>query len=175
MRVPQKKTASVVQQPAAQAPAVQIPAVQISVQQVAVRQMEPRDAAEVALLISELGYERAAEEVLTWIEGLGRDRQTAYVASIDDKVVGWIEVSIACRLQTGPHGLIGGLVVKEGFRGSGIGRRLCEQAEAWTWQQQMDTLRVTSRNTRSDAHRFYLRDGYRQVKTSLVFEKKRPQ
>jgi hypothetical protein len=33
---------------------------------------------------------------------------------------------------------------------------------------------VTSRSTREDAHRFYLRDGYERIKTSAVFEKVLP-
>jgi GNAT superfamily N-acetyltransferase len=56
-------------------------------------------------------------------------------------------------------------------RGAGIGRRLCEQAEAWSRQQGAKKIRVTSRSTREAAHRFYLRDGYRQTKISMVFEK----
>ena len=67
--------------------------------------------------------------------------------------------------------MIGGLVVSDRVRSRGIGRRLCERAEEWTRDQGLETLRVTSRSTREDAHRFYLRDGYREVKTSLVFEK----
>jgi hypothetical protein len=31
---------------------------------------------------------------------------------------------------------------------------------------------VTSLSTREDAHRFYLRDGYSEVKMSRVFEKR---
>jgi len=38
----------------------------------------------------------------------------------------------------------------------------------------MERMRVTSRSTRLDAHRFYLRDGYRALKTSQVFEKDAP-
>jgi GNAT superfamily N-acetyltransferase len=70
--------------------------------------------------------------------------------------------------------MIGGLVVSDRVRSRGIGRRLCRRTEQWTWEQGLDTLRVTSRSTREGAHRFYLRDGYRDVKTSLVFEKQRP-
>lgn len=142
---------------------------------VVVRPIEPRDAQDVALLIKQLGYERPVEAVLRWIERLGseRERQAAYVACVEEEVVGWIEVSIQYRLQATPFALVGGLVVKDGVRGKGIGRHLCEQAEAWSWQQQIETLRVTSRGEREDAHRFYLRNSYRQVKTSLVFEKKR--
>lgn len=141
-----------------------------------VRHIEPRDAEDVVLLIRQLGYERPVQEVLRWIEGVGSDGeiQTAYVACVEEEVVGWIEVSIAHRLQTPPFALIGGLVVKDGFRGRGIGRRLCDQAEAWSWQRQVNTLRVTSRSTREDAHRFYSLAGYQPVKTSLVLEKSRP-
>ena len=142
-----------------------------------VRPIEPRDAAQVALLCVQLGYERTEEEVRNWIMELSScaDRQAAWVAVIEGEVVGWIEVSLTRHLQSPPSAQIGGLVVKEGVRGSGIGRRLCQQAETWTWQQPVASLRVNSRTTRPGAHRFYLRDGYRQIKTSLVFEKHRPQ
>ena len=140
-----------------------------------VRRMEPRDASEVALLIRQLGYDRALDEVLLWIEKMHADgeSQTAFVASLEGEVVGWIEVSIQQRLQSRPFALIGGLVVKDGMRGRGIGQRLCEMADSWCWERQVKTIRVTSRSTRADAHRFYLRSGYRQIKTSLVFEKER--
>lgn len=75
------------------------------------------------------------------------------------------------HLQSKPFALIGGLVVKDGMRGMRIGKKLCEQAEAWAREQGVQTVRVTSRSTRQDAHRFYLREGYSDVKTSRVFEK----
>jgi GNAT superfamily N-acetyltransferase len=77
------------------------------------------------------------------------------------------------HLQSAPFALIGGLVVSHRVRSRGIGRLLCERAEQWTWDQGLHTLRVTSRSTRADAHRFYLRDGYAEIKKSLVFEKLR--
>ena len=100
-------------------------------------------------------------------------RQAAFVACMRDEVVGWIEVSIEHRLQSPPFALIGGLVVKDGLRGKGIGRQLCRAAESWSWDRGVSTVRVTSRSTRTDAHRFYLNDGYESVKVSQVFEKKR--
>ncbi|HEX9197983.1 MAG TPA: GNAT family N-acetyltransferase [Acidobacteriaceae bacterium] len=142
----------------------------------AIRVMERDDAAAVAVLIGQLGYQRSQDSVRGWIEELdGRaNSQAAFVACVEGEVVAWIEVSIERRLQTPPFALIGGLVVKEGARGMGIGRRLCVQAELWGRQRGVETLRVTSRSTRADAHRFYLRDGYREVKMSVVFEKKLP-
>ena len=98
--------------------------------------------------------------------------QAAFVAELADKVIGWIEVSIQHRLQSAPYALIGGLVVKEGFRNRKVGLRLCEQAEAWSWEHGVSVIRVTSRSTRLDAHRFYENNGYRLTKVSQIFEKK---
>jgi len=140
-----------------------------------VRPMEHGDASAVSLLIGQLGYARSPQEVLEWVACLGSaGEQAAFVACLEGEVVGWIEVSIVRRLQTGPFAYVGGLVVKEGLRGHGIGRRLCQHAEDWSWQRAAEKVRVTSRSTRLDAHRFYVHDGYRVVKSSLVFEKNRP-
>ncbi len=97
--------------------------------------------------------------------------QAAFVAERNSEVVGWIEVSLEHRLQYDSRGLIGGLVVRDGLRSLGIGRRLCEVAEQWARRQGVKKMRVTSRIAREDAHRFYLRDGYRQTKISKFFEK----
>jgi PhnO protein len=43
--------------------------------------------------------------------------------------------------------------------------------EEWARSKSIPIVRVRSQIKREDAHRFYLRDGYRKVKTSLVFEK----
>lgn len=142
-----------------------------------IRTIMPQDAEEVSLLSAQLGYVRSAEQIRRWIERLTTkpDReQIAFVATLHGEVVGWIDISIEHRLQSAPFGYIGGLVVKDGLRGHGIGRRLCQHAEAWAWEHSVETVRVTSRSTRADAHRFYLRDGYRELKTSHVFEKTRP-
>lgn len=139
---------------------------------VVIRTMEAGDAESISGLIDQLGYRRTAGEVASWIKSLdGGVAQTALVGCIDGVVVGWIEVSIERRLQSEPFALIGGLVVADGMRGRGIGRLLCRAGEEWARGRGLGVLRVTSRSTRTDAHRFYLRDGYESIKTSMVFEK----
>lgn len=130
----------------------------------------------VSTLVAQLGYQRSPAQIRGWIEELRRAHreQTAFVATFDGEIAGWIEISIERRLQAPPFAFIGGLVVKDGLRNRGIGRQLCACAEAWARERGFETVRVTSRSTRADAHRFYLREGYREVKTSLVFEKSRP-
>jgi len=139
-----------------------------------VRPIEPGDARTVSTLVGQLGYTRSEQEIRDWIAAADASRQAALVACYGGEVAGWIEVSIERHLQSAPFALIGGLVVAEGLRGKGIGRELCRAAEAWAWQHAVEKVRVTSRSTRLDAHRFYTRDGYRVVKTSLIFEKDRP-
>lgn len=140
---------------------------------VTVREVEPNDAEAVSRLVDQLGYQRTPQQVAAWIQAAGEDRQ-AFVACLAGDVAGWVAVSVEQPLQAAAYALIGGLVVKDGLRGHGIGRALCQRAEDWAWARGVQQLRVTSRSTRLDAHRFYLRDGYRQLKTSLVFEKDAP-
>jgi predicted N-acetyltransferase YhbS len=138
-----------------------------------VRVIAPEDAAAVAELSAQLGYEATAaaieERIATLL--LNAENQVALVACVGGDVVGWIEASIVRHLQSEPQALIGGLVVKDGVRGLGVGKRLCAEVEAWTRNKGLTVVRVTSRSTREGAHRFYLREGYRQTKTSAVFEK----
>ena len=142
----------------------------------AIRPIELRDAREVCALIQQLGYERPFEDVAGWIESLAKhaESQAAFVAELANQVIGWIEISIQHRLQSAPYALIGGLVVKEGFRNQKVGLKLCERAEAWCWTTGVAFVRVTSRSTRLDAHRFYENNGYRLTKVSHIFEKGRP-
>jgi len=138
---------------------------------VRVRPMELGDVRAVTELVGQLSYQRTAEDVAAWIAGVQPEIQAAFVACVADEVVGWVEVSMERRLQYAPFALIGGLVVREGMRSLGIGRRLCEEAERWCVDRGAANVRVTSRSTREAAHRFYLRDGYELVKMSMVFEK----
>jgi GNAT superfamily N-acetyltransferase len=146
-----------------------------------IREMELGDAERVAALTGQLGYERTAADIEQRITELdsNRARQAAFVACVGAEIAraeiaGWIEVSIERRLQSPTFALIGGLVVSENNRGQGIGRQLCERAENWSWERGVAKIRVTSRSTRRDAHRFYVQNGYQAVKTSMVFEKKHP-
>ncbi len=138
-----------------------------------VREIALEDAAAVAELSVQLGYEASVAETEERITVLlsNTENQVALVACVDGDVVGWIEASIVRHLQAAPHALIGGLVVKDGVRGLGVGKRLCAEVEAWTKSKGLTLVRVTSRSTREGAHRFYLREGYLQTKTSAVFEK----
>jgi GNAT superfamily N-acetyltransferase len=97
--------------------------------------------------------------------------RVVFVAELDGAIAGWIDAALESHLQSDDTVVIGGLVVKDGFRGHGIGWRLCQEVEAWARTFEVKKIRVRSQTKRSEAHRFYLQRGYEQVKTSAVFEK----
>jgi GNAT superfamily N-acetyltransferase len=144
-------------------------------QKILIRRLTADDAEAAAELSSQLGYPCSAGDLRERIDEMSRaaDRVAfaAVVSGEDGQIVGWIDAAIERHLQSPASAVIGGLVVREDMRGLGVGRRLCLEVENWARSKSIPIVRVRSQIKREDAHRFYLRDGYRQVKTSLVFEK----
>lgn len=142
-------------------------------QQVVTRAIAVEDAEAVAELSGQLGYETSSTKMTDRISSILplRDDHLALVACVGGQVVGWIEAEVARHLQSEPHTVITGLVVQDGARSLGVGSRLCAQVEEWSLERGVPVIRVTSRMTRERAHRFYLREGFVQTKTSGVFEK----
>jgi GNAT superfamily N-acetyltransferase len=138
-----------------------------------IRRLSAEDAEAAAELSGELGYRCTTEDLRERIEELSctADR-VAFAAVLDDQIVGWIDAAMERHLQYAASAVIGGLVVRENTRGLGVGRRLCVEVEEWARSKSIPVVRVRSQIKREDAHRFYLRDGYSKVKTSLVFEKR---
>lgn len=137
-----------------------------------IREIAPTDAEAAAELSVELGYPAGIEEIRERISKVNSSNdRIIYAACTANSVIGWIDVSIIHHLATGAHGEIGGLIVSERYRSSGVGRKLIAQAEQWIAAQGINTVIVRSRMTREAAHRFYLREGYTMIKTSAVFSK----
>jgi GNAT superfamily N-acetyltransferase len=91
------------------------------------------------------------------------------VAVVEGRVAGLAGVTYAWLFHAdAPTARLMSIVVDEGCRGRGVGRRLVEAsiAQARTWG--CDRLELTSRLERSDAHRFYETMGFSQ--TSKKFQ-----
>jgi GNAT superfamily N-acetyltransferase len=137
-----------------------------------IRRLTVDDAAVASELSSQLGYTCSAGDLRERIEELSRTSdRVAFAAVTGGEIVGWIDAAVERHLQSPESVVIGGLVVREDTRGMGVGRRLCLEVEEWARSKLVPRVRVCSQIKREDAHRFYLRDGYSKVKTSLVFEK----
>lgn len=143
-----------------------------------VRPVSVGDANKISELSAQLGYEASPETILQRIEQMSSSTSSshaAFVACLQNtqptEVVGWIEVTLVHELQSPSCALITGLVVSEAHRSLGIGKRLCAEVEIWSREQGVTKIRVASRISRENAHRFYLREGFERIKTWAVFEK----
>ena len=139
-----------------------------------IRKMVQDDFKAVCALTKQLGYpmlELRMYERLQCI--LNRPEHGAFVAVLDGSVIGWIHGYVAHILEAPVSFVeIGGLVVDESHRGTGIGRALINAAEDWARSGGFDDIRLRSATKRVEAHKFYESLGYQIVKTQLRFEKK---
>ncbi len=132
------------------------------------------DAPELARLTSALGYP-ASESVIA-------DRLQRMHASANDcllvaeagegRLAGWIHGFLCQLLESDYRVEIGGLLVDEPFRRSGVGGKLVCAIEEWAKTHGAVELSVRCRVEREEAHRFYEILGFRTAKTQKVFRKR---
>ena len=140
---------------------------------VGVRRAAGPDAARLAELSTALGYPMITAEAAQRLAEIARHPDHAIlVAEADDRVEGWIQVSLPRIFETPRQAEIAGLIVDESARSGGIGRQLVAAAETWAHEQGCRAIRVRSNVIRERAHAFYEREGFREIKTQKVLEKK---
>jgi GNAT superfamily N-acetyltransferase len=138
----------------------------------AIREAKTTDAADLARLVSQLGYPSTEQDMAERLEALaGQPEYVLFVAEESGRIVGLVGAFLGYALEfNGPWGRLMGLVVDEPFRGRGIGRRLMERIEGWLRDHGATRLTLTSGKQRAEAHRFYRRLGYEE--TGLRFVKR---
>ena len=132
------------------------------------------DSLALASLAGQLGYAASVHEVESRLRGLeAATEHRVLVACLEGgPLIGWIHVFISLRVESVPFGEIGGLVVAEGQRRTGIGSSLVGHAEEWLKARGIETLRVRSRSTRVDAHVFFQQAGFSMSKNQRIFDKR---
>ncbi len=94
-----------------------------------------------------------------------------YVGEVAGEVVGWVQVYVVVGPESDMTAHIGGLVVDEPRRRSGIGKLLMQHAESWAAACGCGTVALYSNRARKPAHRFYRSIGYTHYKSSLGFRR----
>src|SRR4051812_10583340 len=137
-----------------------------------IREAIPSDAAALASLSTQLGYPVAPGEMAERLLAvLNQANQSVLVAEEDGAVGGWLQVCSRESLESPPFAEVSGLVVDEAQRGRGVGRRLLNAAVHWAEERGYGRLRVRSNVVRTDAHRFYEREGFHLTKTQVVLDR----
>ena len=138
--------------------------------QIEVRQMKADDAGSVTLLSQQLGYPLLNQQILQNIDMVLKSKDhTAFVAAIENKIVGWIGAAQAIMIEVMPHCEINGLVIDENYRGKGIGKLLVERVKQWAKEKGNDKLSLRCNVKRIEAHLFYEHLGFKEVKQQKNF------
>jgi GNAT superfamily N-acetyltransferase len=139
-----------------------------------IRVAKIEDSTQLEQLIIQLGYFASAESVATRILEIGKDQnQIIYVSiEIGGEIIGWVHALKVRYLESEPFVEIGGLVVDINHRGKGIGKALMQAVERWAISQKLHEIRLRSNIIRSEAHIFYQKIGYQNIKTQYTFYKK---
>jgi len=139
-----------------------------------IRPAEERDAAELAELMTQLGYPTSPEEMANRMRHIFRDRSFAtFVAVENDDVLGMIGLCISPSYEhNARNGRIIALSVEKRSRRHGIGRKLVAFAEDFFTREKVGRIAVRSHIRREDAHKFYESLGYER--TGLRFIKDLP-
>ena len=139
-----------------------------------IRPATTADTASLAGLSGQLGYPVLAESLqVSLARLLSRADQIVYVAEESGVgVLGWIHGAEQELLESGRRCEILGLVVDQGTRRRGAGRRLVEAVERWAARRGLGEVSVRSAVSRAESHPFYERLGYDAIKTQHVYRKR---
>jgi GNAT superfamily N-acetyltransferase len=144
----------------------------MSLPEITIRPARLSDAAAIAVLTKQLGYDAEPGAVADRLPRLlARSDQQFLVAEDGGRAVGWIHMLVAEYVEAAAFVVIGGLVVDRDYRKQGIGRRLLGHAEEWAVANGCSFVRLSSSMARTEAHAFYERAGYTNLKTQYSFAK----
>lgn len=121
----------------------------------------------VALLRDDvLGATREVMELSVYLSAFdamaSEPHNRIFVGEIDGRIVATYQLTFISGLSLTAlrRALVEGVRVASDLRGQGIGERLMMDAEARARAAGCSLIQLTSTNSRTDAHRFYLRQGY---------------
>lgn len=130
----------------------------------AIRWATLEDAADVARLLTPLGYPVSTGDVRRRWPDWAREGNAALVVGDGSSLAGIITLHRTTVLhRPEPVGRITSLAVDEAARGRGYGRALVAAAERELRAWGCGTVEVTSNMRRAEAHAFYLHLGYEQT------------
>jgi ribosomal protein S18 acetylase RimI-like enzyme len=127
-----------------------------------IRDAELNDAAELAVLMRELGYETKRAEMEARLKLiLSNPAYKTFIAIMDGCVCGMIgTLTYPSYEHNDPGARILALVTLSAVRRRGIGRALIATAEKDLAQRGIRRVALDTRLTREDAHKFYESLGY---------------
>ena len=139
---------------------------------ITIRHVTEKDAEEICKISCEdLGYNCDVSLVRNKINNLNTDREAVFVATENDTAVGFIHAEKYDTLFLETMANVLGLAVKKAYRNNGIGKALVLSVEKWACENNINTIRLNSGKSRTDAHNFYRNIGFNSKKEQIKFIK----
>ena len=133
-----------------------------------VRAARVDDAEAVARLFGQLGYPSTPGELRARLVDTGAAVR-ALVAEREGRVVGIVVVNLIAPLHVpGRWAIVSALVTDEAARGARIGAALLGEAERYAREQGCSRVELSSSDSRTRAHAFYLQQGFEEVRKRFV-------
>jgi GNAT superfamily N-acetyltransferase len=135
-----------------------------------IRKATASDLERIAVLFGQLGYLNDATQLATRMAAApAGDTMRVLVADDDGALIGVAVVHVMAPLHVPDRwALLSALVVDDAYRSSGIGAGLLQAAETFAMQHGCAQLELSSSMTRTRAHQFYERKGYREKRLRFV-------
>ncbi len=141
------------------------------IEKIQIRKIQKSDSSTIAELSAQLGYKVTSSEIFEQIVKLNdHNDHFAFVAVLEDEIVGYIHGVRTLRLTTSPFIEITGLIVREKYRGKRVGCKLVKHLEEQITVSKK--IRVRCNVKRELAHKFYENLSYSEKKEQKIFEKK---
>jgi len=139
-----------------------------------IRQAEIKDSERISILCEQLGYSTTKEQIEERLSKIqNNNSHIIYVATLENEyVIGWAHAHISDLIIVPNQALLFGLVVDKNYRNSGIGRLLMQHIEEWATLGSCEGVILRSNIKRQEAHLFYEKIGYTNIKQSVTFYKK---
>lgn len=139
-----------------------------------IKKAEIKDAERIAILGEQLGYSLTTQQVEQRLAKIqNNDAHIVYVATLaNEYVIGWSHAHICDLIIMPTQAILLGLVVDQDYRHNGIGRYLMQHIEQWASLAGCEDVLLRSNIKRQEAHLFYEKIGYTNIKQSLAFQKK---
>lgn len=139
-------------------------------EEIKIRELHKSDALSITKLSVQLGYQIDKSLILEQMALINANKDHfAFVAVLNNIIIGYIHGFLSIRLTSSPFLEIGGLIVRKEYRRKGVASALIGYLESNV--NDFKTVRVRCNVKRESAHRFYLNLNYIEKKEQKIFER----
>ena len=135
-----------------------------------IRKAQPTDTPAIQILLAQLGYTDTAHFLEHRLTSMSNDPdEVLLVYEQNSEVIAFLSLHFIPQIALpGDFARISYFAVKDSARGLGIGTQLEDHITALARERNCDRVEVHCHSRRSDAHRFYIRQGFEESPKYLI-------